>query len=79
MGILAKIKTQLSKHFLIIEFCHTCGVKQPLVWWCKSNELWKEITGNDNGIYCPKCFDVLANKKGIAIRWIANEEYRFSK
>jgi hypothetical protein len=74
MGILAKIKTFLAKYFLIIESCDRCGIRQPLVWWCEDNELYKRVTGTENGIFCPKCFDKMAEQKGIFIRWIPREE-----
>ena len=78
MCLSARIKSLLCKAFLLIEFCHRCGIRQPLIWWCEDNKLWEEVTGSKNGIYCPKCFDCLATKKGIAIRWIAKEDYRFN-
>jgi hypothetical protein len=77
MGILARLKTFLAKYFLIIECCHRCGIRQPLVWWCVDDAIWREVTGNEgNGVYCPKCFDRMADKKGIMIRWLATVEAR---
>ena len=80
MCILARIKTLLAQRFLIIECCYRCGIRQPLVWWCSNDELWREVTNfkEGNGIYCPNCFDRMAKEKGIAIRWLAVEEYKFT-
>jgi hypothetical protein len=79
MRILAWIKKQLVKIVLLTEFCHDCGVEQPLVWWCSSDDLWREVTGytKGNGILCPKCFDKRAEKKKISIRWLAVEDGRW--
>lgn len=79
MCLLAKIKSFLCRFVILIEFCHRCGIRQPLVWWCDSNELWEEVTGKKNSIYCPKCFDILAEQKGITLQWHVQEEYRFEK
>lgn len=80
MSLLARIKTLVCRFTCLIEFCHRCGVRQPLVWWCESDPLWREVTGCDvGGIYCPRCFDALARRKGIAVRWLATEDYRFTK
>ena len=84
MNWLAKIKNILCRYTCIIEFCHNCGRKQPLVWWCPDNKLWCEITGEKEidgecaGVLCPKCFDKIASQKGISIEWIAKEEFRFN-
>src|SRR5688572_28337786 len=58
----------------LIEYCHDCGLRQPLVWWA-DNELWSELMdeklSNDMaGVVCPKCFDRRAWNKGIMLRWI---------
>ena len=72
---LAALKTLLCKFTTLIEFCHRCGVRQPVVWWCESDEVWKQVTGCDgNGIYCPTCFDKMAAEKGISIRFIATAD-----
>lgn len=79
MGFLAKLKSLLCRYMVMIEFCRRCGARQPLVWWCQSDALWREVTGQrSNGIYCPKCFDRLALRKGITLRWLAVEEGRFT-
>ncbi len=48
----------------------------PLIWWCESNELWREVTGHEEGVYCPRCFDVMAKEKGIHLLWFATENWR---
>lgn len=81
MCLLAKIKSLLCRFMLVGEFCHRCGIQQPLVWWCEGVDhcsLWAEVAG-PHGILCPKCFDRLARKRGIAIRFLATEEYRFNQ
>ena len=75
MNWLAQIKTWLCKITTLIEFCHRCGVRQPVVWWCESDDVWREVTGCDgNGIFCPTCFDKMAAAKGLFIRFIARNE-----
>jgi hypothetical protein len=74
MNTIAKIKTFLCKYFLLIEFCHRCGRTQPLDWWCEDDELYKNITGNEYSNYCPKCFDIIAYKKGIKLRWYPQKQ-----
>ena len=74
MGLLAKVKTLIcrSRLIILIEFCHHCGRRQPLVWWCDDYKLWQEVTGcQQNGIYCPRCFDRMAARKGILLKWYA--------
>ena len=70
------IKKLACKHMLLIEFCHTCGRKQPLV-WASSDDLWEELTSGPNGILCPECFDKLATSKKVFIYWKAEFRYRF--
>jgi hypothetical protein len=62
---------------LIIEFCHDCGVRQPLT-WLASDELWKEVTGyrEGEGVYCPRCFQRRARQCGIFLRWVPMVEFR---
>jgi hypothetical protein len=60
----------------LIEFCHDCGVRQPVVWWA-DNSLWAKVTdekvydslGNMAGVLCPTCFDHRATAKGLFLRW----------
>ncbi len=63
---------------VLIESCNICGREQPLVWWCDSDELWKEVTGyTENGIMCLECFDRQAEKRGISLRWKPFLDHRF--
>ena len=75
MRLLSIIKSVLPQFvinfFKITEFCQRCGVTQTLAWTCDSDVLWKEINGTKNGVLCPTCFDALAWKKGIYIKWHA--------
>lgn len=78
----AWFKGRWCRLFTIIEYCHDCGVRQPLVWW-SDNDLWHEVTGEpyisgDNmaGVLCPKCFDVRCQKLGILLRWMPTVEHR---
>lgn len=72
MNWLAKIKTRLCRYMVLIEFCHRCGRKQELTWWCASNEMYEEIAGRAT-ILCPKCFDIEASKRGLPIQWTATK------
>lgn len=64
------IKLWLHGHFYLIEFCKRCGQRQPLLWYV-ADELWQEVTGQKGGVYCPECFDALAESKGILLQWSA--------
>lgn len=63
-------KTWLARRRAIIEFCHTCGREQPVIWHA-DDPLWIEVTGRTDGggILCVECFDELAMSKGIVICW----------
>ncbi len=52
----------------LIEFCHDCGQRQPLVWWASELD-WKTYGRTDSGILCPRCFDKRATKQGVLLRW----------
>ncbi len=58
---------------VIIEYCDTCGRRQPLVWWA-TDDLWDRLVPN-GGVQCPKCFHELARKAGIALVWVPTVEY----
>lgn len=73
-NIKINIKTFLCKYFILTEFCQRCGRTQLLDWWCEDDALYKDITGNEYSIYCPKCFDIIAYKKGIALRWYPRKD-----
>lgn len=76
MGLfLSWFKSHWCRWTTITEYCHDCGVEQPLVWWAP-NELWAEVmdetqVGIENmpGVVCPKCFDRRADAKGLMLRW----------
>lgn len=77
MCLLAWLKTLLAKVMLVDEFCHRCGVTQPLVWWCESPQMWTEITGcHENGILCPKCFDDMAKDRKLLLKWYPRVDWR---
>ena len=80
MRLLAIVKHYLAKFTLIVEFCHLCGRRQPLVWWCESDELYLRLIKPvarwpfrrlESGIVCPQCFDKLAVKAGIVLMFTA--------
>lgn len=72
MNWLARIKTLICRTGLItlIEFCHRCGRRQPLVWWCGEPGLYEDVAGDDVTILCPKCFHTLAEQSGITLCWM---------
>ena len=53
-----------------VEACELCGIAQPLI-WTADDELWKEVTGiqDGSGIYCPQCFDKLAQEISVLLQW----------
>ena len=69
MGLRARFKTWLARRMLIIEFCHDCGRKQPLI-WSADDDLWAAVS-DGIGVLCPACFDKRAVRKQILIRWLA--------
>lgn len=63
----------------LIEFCQRCGRRQPLVWRAP-DALWLEINeGKQGGVFCPECFDDLAQARGISLRWQARFDYIFER
>ena len=50
------------------EVCRRCGADVGLV-WAAPHALWNGLTGGPNGILCVKCFDKLARRNGIILRW----------
>jgi hypothetical protein len=59
------------------ETCQICG-RSYLLWWA-DNDLYSEVTGrtpvdgdNMGGLYCLKCFDSLAEDKGMCLQWTPN-------
>lgn len=57
----------------LIEFCKTCGRRQPLV-WTATDELWLAVVGSPNGVRCPECFTKEAWKLGLFLRWRSEVE-----
>jgi hypothetical protein len=69
------IKRVVVKYALLIEFCKRCGCKQPLVWRAP-DEVWLKINNNQSGgVFCPECFDSLAQEKGISLMWQPKIEF----
>lgn len=60
---------------LLVEYCNRCGVKQPIVWWCRNTELWIKVNGTMAGALCPECFDRGAAELGVFIRWYPREDH----
>jgi hypothetical protein len=52
----------------LIEFCHDCGAKQPIIWWAGAS-LWYDIVDDEAKVLCPICFDKRAVAKGYFIQW----------
>lgn len=51
----------------ISEVCSTCGKGYML--WHSPDPLWKELHGRYGGTLCPRCFDRLADERGILLVW----------
>jgi hypothetical protein len=75
--IRAAIKRFLARHMLVIEFCHDCGVRQPLV-WTAPDDLWADVSGEGDGggVLCPRCFTNRADALGYFLRWVPQVETR---
>ena len=52
----------------MVEFCHDCGKRQPLVWWAR-DDLWEQVSGG-KGVLCPRCFSEQAYSVGLFLYWI---------
>jgi hypothetical protein len=52
------------------EHCGFCGKAYRDVWWTE-DELWKDVTGwqNGDGTCCIPCFIRIARNKGISLSW----------
>lgn len=50
--------------------CKKCHAVHEEVWNC-SDDLWAIISGHHDGsgIWCMKCFEKEARKKGVALYW----------
>lgn len=51
------------------ERCQLCGASYQEVYWSNDNELWREVSGNDNGggLLCPPCFVAAAVSRGAPL------------
>lgn len=68
-----QFKLLVSRHlrlFCVVEFCKRCGRRQPLVWHV-TDDLWLEVIGQPEGVYCPECFNALAAEKRMLLYWTA--------
>ena len=63
-----------ARYMLIHEYCHLCGIRQPLVWKV-SDDLWHKVVGSSEGVRCPKCFEEQwrGKFKGI-LKWSCSQE-----
>ena len=64
---LVAAKSLLARFFLLIEFCHRCGKKQPIVWHA-SDAIWERYRDGYN-VLCPDCFHHLAERGGVRLQW----------
>src|SRR3990167_11232000 len=60
----------------MVEYCHDCGKRQPLVWWA-DDDLWERVMGTpggagQGGVVCPPCFWNRALDKGIFLHYSPN-------
>lgn len=74
MNWLARAKRFLARHTALIEFCHDCGVEQPVV-WTAPDRLWKLVMGGPSGVVCPACFDSRCRALGVSLRWRPDVEW----
>lgn len=58
------------------EFCEACGVVYSAI-WLTEDAIWREVTGEDEGMLCPRCFDGMADEAGILLYWeCGQDQYR---
>lgn len=55
------------------ERCQNCGSIYKTVYHVP-NELWKNVTGQKDGLLCLPCFDALAAVNGYALHWTVNKD-----
>jgi len=79
MSLFARLKSILPKKIVAVEFCEKCGKTQEIPWHCDSDELWREVTGEDNCVLCPLCFWELAWEMNIFIEFHATDDFRRNK
>ena len=73
MNPVVRLKQVLAHMMLIVEFCHRCGLLQPVIWHAP-DALWEQVS-EDWGVLCPKCFDELARRKGVPLLVWVPEPY----
>lgn len=74
----ARPRWLLNALFYAYEICFTCGRRVgPATgsWWRAPDALWREVMGEPEGIACPRCFTRAADRKGITIYWMPQEEF----
>ncbi len=49
------------------ECCEFCGQPYPL--WHAPDDLWGDLMGGPGGLCCIRCFDWLARRRGLWLRW----------
>lgn len=52
---------------LIFAYCRRCGISVRD--FSVSNDIWNEVTGNPNTVYCYNCFCRIGDKKGLWRRY----------
>ena len=63
----------------ISEACQDCG--RPYLFWHAVDDLYGRVTGRwpfpdgecATGLFCLDCFDRMAERRGISLRWIPTE------
>ena len=67
-------KARYVAFFPLVEFCHLCGVRQPVVWHAPT-ALWVEVAGSESGVLCPTCFDFATRERRVALlMWTCGDE-----
>jgi hypothetical protein len=51
------------------ETCRKCG-RRNVVGFVVSDEAWEAVVGDPGTIWCPQCFDVVAQARGVRYRFL---------
>jgi len=51
------------------ELCLSCGRPVNLI-WAAPDELWRQVVGDPYTVVCSCCFDRLALRAGLLLRWV---------